>query len=116
MDKLETYRQHIQQVLQSYAQKRPTHPGSELQILFDTQNDHYQLMVVGWQQSKREYWVVAHIDLKNDQIWIQADSTETGMTNELLGLGVPKQDIVLGFQAPYKRAYSGFGIGQEVAA
>jgi hypothetical protein len=116
MDKLETYRQHIQQVLQSYTQKRPTPEGSELQVLFDTHNDHYQLMVVGWQQSKREYWIVAHIDLKNGQIWIQADSTETGLTNGLLELGVPKQDIVLGFQAPFKRAYSEFGTGQEVAA
>lgn len=36
------------------------------------------------------------------------DGTEIGMANELADMGIPKDDIVLGFQAPYKRPYTGF--------
>jgi hypothetical protein len=31
----------------------------------------------------------------------------------LVALGVPKEDIVLAFHAPYKRPYTGFGVGGE---
>jgi hypothetical protein len=33
------------------------------------------------------------------------------MANELVELGVPKEDIILAFHAPYKRPYTGFGVG-----
>jgi hypothetical protein len=33
------------------------------------------------------------------------------MANELVALGVPKEDIVLAFHAPYKRQYTGFAVG-----
>ncbi|MGB3207023.1 MAG: element excision factor XisI family protein, partial [Crinalium sp.] len=41
----------------------------------------------------------------------QRDFTEVGVANELLAAGVPKQDIVLGFQAPYKRKFTEFAFG-----
>jgi len=66
---------------------------------------------VGWCNNRRTYGCVLHIDLKNDKIWIQHDGTEIGMANELVALGVPKEDIVLAFHAPYKRPYTGFGLG-----
>lgn len=103
-------------MLNQYAHKRPKQIDTELQTLFDTTHDHYQLTVVGWKGSKREYWVLAHVDPKNGQIWIRADATESGIAGDLLELGVPKQDIVLGFQSPFKRQYSEFGTGKEVAA
>ena len=51
-----------------------------------------------------------HIDIKEGKIWIQHDGTEIGIANELVEMGVPKQDIVLAFHAPYKRQYTGFAI------
>lgn len=50
------------------------------------------------------------MDLKGDKIWIQRDGTEIGIANQLLDAGVAKQDIVLGFQAPYKRQFTEFAI------
>ncbi len=41
----------------------------------------------------------------------RADCTETGVANELVEMGVPKHDIILAFHAPYKRQYTGFGVG-----
>ena len=48
--------------------------------------------------------------LKNGKIWIQHDGTEIGVANELVEWGVPKEDIVLAYHAPYKRQYTGFAV------
>ncbi|MCP4699169.1 MAG: XisI protein [Gammaproteobacteria bacterium] len=53
---------------------------------------------------------VLHIDIKNGKIWIQHDGTEIGMADERVKPGVPKEDIVLGFQAPYRRPYTEFAV------
>jgi hypothetical protein len=49
--KLEEYREYIQHVLTDYA-KRRTSPNQdeqlEMQTIFDTLRDHYQLIYVGW--------------------------------------------------------------------
>lgn len=36
--------------------------------------------------------------------------TEVGVANELVELGVPKEDIVLAYHAPYQRKYTGFAV------
>ncbi|BAZ86234.1 XisI protein [Dolichospermum compactum NIES-806] len=36
--------------------------------------------------------------------------TEVGIANELVELGVPKEDIVLGFQLPSVRKYTDFAV------
>jgi hypothetical protein len=51
---------------------------------------------------------VIHVDIKDGKIWIQCDFTEEGVANELVELGVPKTDIVLGFRSPYVRQFTDF--------
>lgn len=36
--------------------------------------------------------------------------TDVDLAQELVELGVAKEDIVLGLQPPYKRPYTGFGV------
>jgi len=47
----------------------------------------------------------------DNKIWIQQDGTELGIANELVELGVPKQDLILGFAPPNMRPLSDFAIG-----
>jgi hypothetical protein len=82
----------------------------EVQLLFDTQRDHYQLVQVGWQENRRVYGCLVHVDIKNEKIWIQRDGTEIGIANELVQAGVPKKDIVLAFQSPYKRQFTEYAV------
>ncbi|WP_330205292.1 XisI protein [Cyanobacterium sp. Dongsha4] len=84
---------------------------TEIQLIFDDYNYHYQVLNIGWQDQTRIYGVIIHVDLKGDKIWIQRDATEIGIANQLLEKGVVKQDIVLGFQAPYKRQFTEFALG-----
>ncbi|MCG8352010.1 MAG: XisI protein [Chloroflexales bacterium] len=113
MAKLDGYRHYIQQILEEYCQYQPAYGDVEMELIIDTERDHYQLMSVGWHNQRRIHGVLIHIDIRHGQIWIQHDGTEGGIANELVKLGVPKEDIVLAFHAPYKRPYTGFGTGTE---
>ncbi len=108
MDKLESYRATIQEILKQRAIVPLGDTEVEAQMVFDTKNDHYQLVHTGWQDDNRLYGCMVHVDIKNGKFWIQYDGTEQGVANELVERGVPKEDIVLAFHAPYKRPYTGF--------
>ncbi|MFH7027815.1 MAG: XisI protein [Heteroscytonema crispum UTEX LB 1556] len=113
MAKLEEYREYIQRVLTDYAQRRTSRNKDnelEMQTIFDTVRDHYQLIYVGWDKGKRVYGPVMHLDIKNEKIWIQWNGTEDDIAAELMEMGVPKQDIVLGFHTPYMRQFTDFAV------
>lgn len=110
MARLEEYRRHVKELLKRYSQYKPSYGEVEVELIFDTENDHYQLVTVGWNKQQRIHGCIVHIDIKGDKIWIQHDGTEIGLANELVELGVPKEDIVLAFHAPYKRQYTGFAV------
>lgn len=103
------YSQLIQDILTQHSTKNSNN-DTEIQLIFDTKNHHYQVLNIGWKEQKRIYGVIIHVDLKDDKIWIQRDGTEIGIANQLIAAGVPKQDIVLGFHAPYKRNLSEFAV------
>ncbi len=44
------------------------------------------------------------------KIWIEWDGIEEGVTQELVELGVPKEDIVLGFYRPQRRRMTEFAV------
>ncbi len=113
MDKLNQYRQHIQDVLTEHYKVSPS-PGDEgvdRQLIIDRERDHYQLLNVGWRKGDEPvFGCPIHISIKQGKIWIERDFTDYGIANELIERGVPKEDIVLAFHAPYKRPYTGFAV------
>ncbi len=104
------YRACIQKVLEKYVKYKSPYGDIETEIIADTINDHYQLLRVGWDKHQRVHGSVFHIDIKEGKIWIQYDGTETGIANELVELGIPKEDIVLAFHAPSRRPFTGFAV------
>jgi hypothetical protein len=110
MDKLAHYRQVIRQILSDYAATPIAYGQIETQVMFDTEHDHYQVMNVGWDGHRRVYGCVLHLDLQAGKIWVQHNATELQIGHELIALGVPKEDIVLGFQPPEFRQYTAFGV------
>lgn len=109
MDTITQYRQHIKTILSEHARlvwdNRIT-----AETIFDTEQDRYQLVYVGWRNSKRVYGVVLHLDIIDNKIWIQQDGTEIGIANTLVELGVPKENIVLAFDPPNLRQYTDFAV------
>jgi hypothetical protein len=83
----------------------------DTQLVFDTMNHHYLYMRYDWKDFTRRYDIYVHIEIRDGQIWVQRDNTDYGVVDELVRLGVPKSQIVLGFHPPYKRPYTGFAVG-----
>jgi hypothetical protein len=110
MDQLTLYRQHIQKILEHHRQIDPKVEGVETYTIFDTVNDHYQVMSVGWEDGSRIYGCLIHVDIKDNKIWIQYDGTEYAIANELIDLGISPQAIVVAYHAPYARKYTEFAI------
>ncbi len=108
MERVDRYRNFVENILREYGSYKPAYGDVEVQLVFDRERDHYHLYSVGWNDQRRIRGDVLHIDIKNGKIWIQHDGTERGIANDLVELGVPKQDIVLAFHAPYKRKYTEF--------
>ncbi|MFH7030360.1 MAG: XisI protein [Heteroscytonema crispum UTEX LB 1556] len=110
MANLEHYRQCIQTLLTKHNTYKHNRGEVENELIFDTAHDHYQLMRVGWKGLSRVYRTVMHFDIKDGKIWIQQNMTDVDLAQELVEMGVPKDDIVLGLQPPYKRPYTGYGV------
>ena len=109
MDKLSLYRQYIQELLTQRAKLRSPDAPVESETIFDTVSDRYQLVNVGWKNASTHiYGCVLHVDIKEGKIWVQHDGTENAIclqqrfaiADQLVALGVPKQDIVLAYHAP----------------
>lgn len=106
MDKL-NYRDVVQSILKSHVGNR-LNGNTEVHLIFDTERDRYQLLHIGWEGLSRVFGCIIYVEIKDGKIWIERDGTEIGVANELVEAGVPKQDIVLGFKAPYKRKFTEF--------
>lgn len=110
MDKLEFYRYIIQSLLTSYAAVPIANGTIDCYTVFDTKQDHYQVMNVGWDGYRRVYGCVLHLDIKQGKIWIEQNMTEMRIAEELVKQGVPKEDIILGFQATEMCQYTDYAV------
>jgi hypothetical protein len=112
MDKLTFHQQQLLTFLQQYKEEYRQDPGDvDTQIIADRENHHYLLVRVGWKQQRFYHYCLFHFDLKGDKIWIQQNNTETQVGDELMALGVAREDIVLGFKPEAIRVHTGFGVG-----
>jgi hypothetical protein len=103
MDKLEQYRQIIQTLLTDYAGYKSLNSNIERELICDTHRDRYLIVNLGWEETHHVYGCIIHMEIRNEKIWIQRNMTDVDFAEELVELGVPKTDIVLGFQTPIHR-------------
>jgi hypothetical protein len=111
VDKLTKYSQLIKDILIEYSQYKPATNDLEIEAIFDEQRGHYQVVTFGWEGKKYVHYCLIHIDLKLDKIWIRWNMTEKDIAEELVELGVPKQDIVIGFHPPLMRKLTDYAVG-----
>ncbi|NER33842.1 MAG: XisI protein [Oscillatoria sp. SIO1A7] len=104
------YRDIIEKIIEKHATENDPSDADKVRVVFDRKRDSYLLLSVGWRGDERIYGSSIHIDIKDGKIWIQEDFTEEGIANQLVELGVPKTNIVLGFREPYVRQFTGFAV------
>jgi hypothetical protein len=106
MDRLEQYRTIIEQALTKRVNDLKDFPDLRDKTVFDRRTDSYLLLREGWDKSRRVHAIVVHLEILDGKIWVQEDWTEHGVAGDLEEAGVPKSDIVLGFQPPQVRPYT----------
>ncbi len=111
MDKLAKYRACVQQLLARYQGFTPPGGDVEAEVIVDSEHDHYQLVHVGWSNKRRVYGCTLHFDIIHGKVWLQHNGTDCHVAAELVELGVPKENIVLGFQAPHRRQFTEYAVG-----
>jgi hypothetical protein len=112
MDQLMDYKASIRTIMEAYARLYRLSPDAEVDEVFITDNEQgvYVLQALGWSGAKRIKHTHLYVRLRNGKIWIEEDWTERGIANDLVQAGVPREDLVLGFQPPEKRALTEFAV------
>jgi hypothetical protein len=110
MDILDNYRSIIKQVLLLYTQIPYSYADIKCKTVFDSENDSYLLITIGWDGVKRIHGCLVHLDIIDGKIWIQRDDTEDGVTYELVTAGIRKEKIVLGFHPQNVREHTGYAV------
>jgi hypothetical protein len=111
MDIVEKYATYVKQIINEYAQFKPSYGDINVETIFDEVRRHYEMVYVGWKNGFRMHGSVIHVDIIDDKVWIQHDGTESGITPELVMAGIPKDKIVLGFHPPEIRKYTEYAEG-----
>lgn len=103
MDKVKKYQETLVSLLKGYVDFFSGSSSSvKPQMVVDREENHYQLIKIGWDEKQRQFvfGILFHFDIIDEKIWLQLNNTEFYVVDELVELGVPKADIVLGFQPP----------------
>jgi hypothetical protein len=111
MDKLNRYREIVCRIIAEYASHKPVNGNIASEAVIDRDHDHYQVMQVGWEKTRRVHGCVIHLDIIDGKIWIQHDGTNRPVADELLAADIPPQDIVLGFHPASLRHHTEFAVG-----
>lgn len=110
MECLNDYRNIIKTFLEESIVASSDDSNFETQLICDRERDHYQLVSLGWQGHRQFYSVLIHLDIKDGKVWIQKNETDRLIGQELVGLGVRREDIVLGLQPVYARADTEYSV------
>jgi XisI protein len=110
MAAVEQYRDIVRRVLMDLASIPYSHGQMKSRAVFDGESDRYLVVTEGWDGIRRMHSIVAHIDILDGKIWVQADNTNLGLVRELEEAGVPKQNIVLGFRHPEVRPLTDYAV------
>lgn len=103
------YQQCIKTLLTQYQSLQTE--GAEIELLYDDERMHYMALRVGWVNQRRIYQCLLHIDIVGDAIIIQCNNTEELVASELVRMGIPKENIGLGFIPPETRLDAEFKAG-----
>ena len=110
MDKVLKYQKILNNVLRAYAADdiHKAHKPDDMQIrlLFDNENNHYQVLYTGWRKGQQTFSVLFHFDIIGEKIWVQRNISDYDIIGDIEMAGVPKSDIVLAFHAPELRHYT----------
>lgn len=81
------------------------------QLMIDKERHLYQVTRMHWEKNIFQYVVIFSFEIKEDgKVWLWVNNTDVLVAEELVTLGIPANEIVLGFYSPQMRQYTGFAV------
>ncbi|MEA5468635.1 XisI protein [Spirulina sp. 06S082] len=115
-DRLTYYRNTVVRLLQDYYALKPRLNSTDTvkeYLVLDKESDNYLWIRSGWKGTQRVQYIIFHLRIEQDKIWVEEDSTDLCIVDDLLQADIPKEDIVLGFHHPNKRKLTEFATGND---
>ena len=97
MDTTAHYKKIVKQVIQKYAQFRPSHGDIRLDTVFDETQSRYALMQVGWDRGRRVRGNLIYITFRDGKVCIEYDGMESSIAQDFVTLGIPEEQIVFAY-------------------
>ncbi|HEX5268861.1 MAG TPA: XisI protein [Gemmataceae bacterium] len=111
MDQLDRYRGIVRRLIEEYAGYKPSYGDVRTEAVIDAEREHYEVIQVGWSGGRRVHGSIIHIDIRDGKVWIEHNGTDARLGEELVAAGIPRTDIVLGFQPADLRPLTSYGVG-----
>jgi hypothetical protein len=93
MDTSTRERDIVKQVIQRYAQFKPSHGDIRLDTVFDDTQNRYALMQVGWDRGRRVRGNLIYVTLSEGKVWVEYDGMEQGITKDLIAAGIRQSEL-----------------------
>ena len=111
MDTLINYAETIIELLKREASRKAANaPDLERLLIVNEEKTKFLVLVVGWHEKVYRHYVLFHIQLKGDKIWLHENRSELDVAKLLVDKGAKKSDIVLGFLSPAMRKLSEYAV------
>lgn len=111
MEKILKYKAIVRALAEEIGKLSNASKEIETQIIIDDEHGHYLLFSTGWKNNNRTYGPFVHLDVTEDgKVWLQHDGTNLIIADLLEEKGIPKEDIVLAFHAPFRRPLTGYAV------
>lgn len=108
MEKLHHPRSVIVTLLTDLAETITLEDEVEAVVIADREGDNYQLLFLGWEGERRVFDTAVYIRLRHDKVWIEQNAFPDRVGELLVAAGIPREQIVLGFQPPHVRPLTDF--------
>jgi hypothetical protein len=110
MARVESYRPIIVSLLNDMAETIGATPDVEHVVIADHQQDHYLLLFVGWSKGHRLLDLAVYLRIRDGKVWLEANYGPDRVAEMLVEAGIPRSDIVLGFQPPELRHLTAYAV------
>ncbi len=113
MEKVKKYKKLTFTILNEIYQDLLNNPNKTVKphIIKDDTSGHFLLYLDGWKGARRMYGCFVHIQITEEgKIFLNLDNTDMEIGRKLLDNGVSKNDLVLAFISPSRRADTGYAV------
>lgn len=93
MDKRMSYAEILTKVMRDEERFQPSFVPVKIVPVCDPASGQFLLVAVGWEGRRRVDSIIFHAQLIDEQVVIETDMTEEGLTQSLIESGIREEDI-----------------------